>query len=120
MCTSKYVSWQIYDPLPQQVLMHKYTIVHRLETRKQNWRNVQTMLDNPNFAVQIMQILMMSTSLVLTPPLDCGLMTVLVLVAFPDPHSELHEPQELHDDTWQSITGENRKMNNFVFNVGKC
>ena len=32
-------------------------------------------------------------------------MTVLVLVAFPDPHSELQEPQELHDDTWQSITG---------------
>ena len=42
----------------------------------------------------------------LTPPLDWGLMTVLVLVAFPDPHSELHEPQELHDDTWQSVTGE--------------
>ena len=33
-------------------------------------------------------------------------MTVLVLVAFPDPHSELHEPHELHEDTWQSITGE--------------
>ena len=32
-------------------------------------------------------------------------MTVLVLVALPDPHSELQEPQELHEDTWQSITG---------------
>ena len=38
-------------------------------------------------------------------------MTVLVLVAFPDPHSELQEPQELHEDTWQSITGEKRQMN---------
>ena len=38
-------------------------------------------------------------------------MTVLVLVALPDPHSELQEPQELHEDTWQSITGEERQMN---------
>ena len=44
-------------------------------------------------------------SVVLTPPLDWGLMTVLVLVAFPDPHSELHVLHELHEDTWQSITG---------------
>ena len=37
-------------------------------------------------------------------------MTVLVLVAFPDPHSELQEPQELHEDTWQSITGAKIKI----------
>ena len=38
-------------------------------------------------------------------------MTVLVLVALPDPHSELQEPQELHEDTWQSITGQRGQMN---------
>ena len=59
------------------------------------------------------------SNVVLTPPLDGGLMTVLVRVAFPDPHSELHEPQELHEDTWQSITGEKRQINNMAFNVGK-
>ena len=47
-------------------------------------------------------------------------MTVLVLVAFPDPHSELHEPHELHEDTWQSITGEKRLLNSVFASTNMC
>ena len=46
-------------------------------------------------------------------------MTLLVLVALPEPHFELQELHELQEDTWQSITGEKRQINNMAFNVGK-
>ena len=37
-------------------------------------------------------------------------MTLLVLVALPEPHFELQELHELQEDTWQSITGGEMKM----------
>ena len=37
-------------------------------------------------------------------------MTLLVLVALPEPHFELQELHELQEDTWQSITGGNENV----------
>ena len=42
-------------------------------------------------------------------------MTLLVLVALPDPHFELQELHELQEDTWQSITGGNENVMKVMF-----